>query len=107
VGVARPDVSVEEAFCDSSKGWGIYNGEIRHSSNSSGTKYGTAFKENDVIGVYLDMIEVSFYYLRRFFCLSVDVFMWIISKGQIREIDEYEMKEKKEIIHDLYLIFFY
>lgn len=59
IGVARPDASVEEAFCDSSKGWGIYNGELRHSSNSSGAKYGTSLRENDVIGVYLDMVEVN------------------------------------------------
>ena len=68
LGVARPDANLEEAFCDGSKGWAIYNGELRHSSNASGTKYGTAFKEGDVIGVYLDMIEVmilsSFAYLR-------------------------------------------
>jgi len=57
LGVARPDANLEEAFCDGSKGWALYNGELRHSSNSTGTKYGTPFKENDIIGVYLDMIE--------------------------------------------------
>jgi hypothetical protein len=36
----------------------MYNGELRHSSNSAGAKYGTTYKAGDIIGVYLDMIEV-------------------------------------------------
>ena len=45
------------------KGWGIYNGELRHNSNSTGPKYGSAITTNDVIGVALDMVDgtVSFY----------------------------------------------
>jgi hypothetical protein len=48
-----------KAFSDTDKGWAIYNGELRHNSNSSGAKYGQTYKQGDVIGVYLDMIEVS------------------------------------------------
>ena len=40
-------------------GWAIYNGELRHNSNSFGTKYGPKIEVGDVIGVLLDMIEVK------------------------------------------------
>ena len=59
VGIARPDASTEEAFCDSGKGWGLYNGELRHASNSSGIKYGMTLREKDVVGILLDTVEVS------------------------------------------------
>ena len=39
-------------------GWAIYNGELRHNSNSTGPKYGSAIAPGDVIGVMLDMVEV-------------------------------------------------
>ncbi len=42
------------------KGWGIYNGELRHNSNSSGAKYGGSFNSGDAIGVAVDMIEVIY-----------------------------------------------
>lgn len=29
-----------QAFSDNEEGWAIYNGEVRHNSNSSGKKYG-------------------------------------------------------------------
>ncbi len=48
-----------KAFCDSDQGWAIYNGEIRHGSNSNGSKYGRSVKPGDLIGVMLDTIEVS------------------------------------------------
>jgi hypothetical protein len=52
-----------QAFSDSVKGWGVYNGELRHNSNSTGPKYGTQLSSNDIIGVALDMVEgtMSFY----------------------------------------------
>jgi len=40
-------------------GWAIYNGELRHNSNSSGPKYGSTIQAGDVIGVLVDMAEVS------------------------------------------------
>ena len=30
----------KQAFSDNEEGWAIYNGELRHNSNSSGNKYG-------------------------------------------------------------------
>lgn len=52
-----------KAFSDTVKGWGIYNGELRHNSNSTGPKYGTSLNTGDLIGVGLDMIEgtLTFY----------------------------------------------
>lgn len=64
IGVCRPDVNLEGAFCDTVNGWGIYNGELRHNSNSTGAKYGTQLKEGDIIGVALDMVEGSMIYYR-------------------------------------------
>ena len=58
VGVCRPGpTNLEEAFCDTKKGWGIYNGETRHNSNSSGPKYGSQLQSGDILGVAVDMVE--------------------------------------------------
>ena len=64
IGVCRPDVGLEEAFCDTVKGYGIYNGELRHNSNSTGPKYGAQLKAGDTIGVALDMVEGTVTYYR-------------------------------------------
>jgi len=57
IGVSRGDVNVEEAFSDGPKGWAIYNGELRHNNNSTGSKYGSTYTSGDTIGVMLDTIE--------------------------------------------------
>ena len=54
----------DNAFCDTLSGWGIYNGELRHNSNSTGAKYGTQLKEGDIIGIALDMVEGTLVYYR-------------------------------------------
>ena len=59
IGVTRKDVNLESAFSDTSNGWAMYNGELRHASNSTGKKYGSQVKTGDTIGVMLDMQEVS------------------------------------------------
>lgn len=64
IGVCRPDVNLEGAFSDTVKGWGIYNGEVRHNSNSTGPKYGTQLKTGDILGVALDMVEGTLGYYR-------------------------------------------
>lgn len=69
--MCRPDVSLDGAFCDTLNGWGIYNGELRHNSNSTGAKYGTALKEGDIVGVGLDMVEGSMVYYRNGECWGV------------------------------------
>ena len=42
IGVTRSNINFEkQAFCDSSNGWGIYNGELRHGGfDIKGQKYG-------------------------------------------------------------------
>eukprot|EP00347_Sterkiella_histriomuscorum_P003770 403363015 len=57
IGVSRKDIQADQAFSDSQSGWAIYNGELRHNSNSSGPKYGSSVQAGDVIGVMLDMVE--------------------------------------------------
>ena len=59
IGISKCIESLEEAFCDTEKGWAIYNGELRHNSNSTGPKYGTAIKVDDTIGIMFDTIEVK------------------------------------------------
>ena len=49
---------VYQAFSDTESGWAIYNGELRHASNSTGTKYGCLLKNDDTVGVLFDTIEV-------------------------------------------------
>lgn len=48
-----------KAFCDTLDGWAIYNGEVRHGSNSSGAKYGRQLKVGDTVSIMVDMVEVS------------------------------------------------
>ena len=36
----------------------MYNGELRHNSNSTGIKYGAPIKTNDTVGIMFDSIEV-------------------------------------------------
>lgn len=58
IGVCRPTpLNLEEAFSDTIHGWGIYNGETRHNSNSAGPKYGTQIQAGDIIGIALDMVD--------------------------------------------------
>jgi hypothetical protein len=65
IGVCRPSpLNLEEAFCDTVHGWGIYNGETRHNSNSTGPKYGSALQAGDIVGVAVDMVEGTLEYFR-------------------------------------------
>lgn len=54
IGVSRNFISYDTAFCDTDEGWAMYNGEIRHGSNNSGTKYAQPVKAGDIVGVLLD-----------------------------------------------------
>lgn len=65
IGVCRPTpLNLEEAFCDTVNGWGIYNGETRHNSNSTGSKYGVQLQTGDILGVAVDMIDGTVIYYR-------------------------------------------
>lgn len=43
------------------QGWAFYNGEVRHGSNSSGSKFGKPLNEGDILGVLFDSEKVSSY----------------------------------------------
>ena len=67
VGVSRSTANINQvrelsksiqAFSDGPDGWAIYNGELRHKSNSTGAKYGKQIQAGDIVGVMLDMIDV-------------------------------------------------
>lgn len=64
IGVSRDSINFEEAFSDSLNGWAIYNGELRHNSNSKGQKYGSGISQGNTVGVALDMTEgtLSYFY---------------------------------------------
>ena len=58
IGIATRKCNVEVAFSDSEHGWAYYNsGYLRHKSGGDGPKYGESFKEGNVIGVYVDLID--------------------------------------------------
>ena len=60
IGVSKSKRNTEIAFSDTEDGWAYYsNGQLRHNSKGDGAKYGSIFWGKDVIGVYVDLIEVS------------------------------------------------
>lgn len=84
IGVARPEYeSLLEAFCDSSMGWAIYNGETRHNSNSTGKQYGCKLKAGDTVGVALDMEEGSLSYYCNGECWGVAFKDEELRKGEL------------------------
>jgi hypothetical protein len=84
VGVSTSNRIIEQAFCDSSDGFGFYSaGQLRNGSKTSGKKYGDSFKgtgKNDVIGVYLDLIDG-----RIFFSKNGEVFQEAFGNIEIVE----------------------
>jgi E3 ubiquitin-protein ligase NRDP1 len=54
------DINLNTSFSDYEAGYCFYGlGQLRHYSNSSGPSYGKKFKNNGVLGVYLDMNKGS------------------------------------------------
>ena len=84
IGVARKDIDPEVAFCDTEHGWGIYNGELRHASNTAGVKYGSGstMKTGDTIGVMLDMVEGKLSFMRNGEHLGVAFESEELTKGE-------------------------
>lgn len=59
IGVCSTRRNTDIAFSDTEEGWAYFSlGQLRHNSKGLGLKYGQRFKENDVVGVYVDLIEV-------------------------------------------------
>ena len=57
IGVSRGGQDTNKAFSDTSDGYAYFDGQIRHSSNGSGGKYGTKLKGKDTVGICLDQAE--------------------------------------------------
>ena len=65
------------------KGWGIYNGELRHNSNSTGPKYGQALNTGDLIGVALDMTKGTLSFYKNNVCWGVAFKDEELKKGEL------------------------
>jgi len=60
IGVSRTTKILDNAFSDTEDGWAYYSGgQLRHASKGEGPKYGESFQAEDVIGVYIDLKDVS------------------------------------------------
>ena len=61
IGISKTNEVVENAFCDSSDGYGLYSaGCLRNGSKTQGRKYAQSFrgtKDHDTIGVYVDTVD--------------------------------------------------
>ena len=66
IGVCKNKNVKENAFCDETDGYGYYSaGQLRNGSKTSGMKYGETYrgnKDQDVIGVYVDLIDGKLFY---------------------------------------------
>lgn len=59
LGVSKTRRNLDLAFSDTQDGWAYYsNGQLRHNSKGDGEKYGETFRGKDVIGVYVDLVDV-------------------------------------------------
>ena len=53
---------MDGAFSESKDGWAYYSGQggqLRHGSKTEGQSYGESYSTEDVIGVYVDLVQVS------------------------------------------------
>jgi len=61
IGISKNKRLTEIAFCDGLDGYAYYSaGQLRNGSKTSGKQYGESYKgtdKNDLIGVYVDLIE--------------------------------------------------
>lgn len=61
IGVSQTRNALDSAFSDTQDGWAYYSGgSLRHGSKAEGTKYGEAFQASDIIGTYIDLVDVIF-----------------------------------------------
>ena len=59
-GIAAPEAREKPnmAFCDDQHGFAYFStGQLRHASKGMGPAYGEKFKQDDIIGVYVDLVE--------------------------------------------------
>ena len=61
IGIAEESARehTNQAFSDTKQGYAYFsNGQLRHGSKGQGPTYGEPYKEDDVIGCYVDLIDV-------------------------------------------------
>ena len=59
IGISLSRSVLDAAFSDTEDGWAYYSGgSLRHGSKGEGPEYGEAFQAHDIIGVYVDLVEV-------------------------------------------------
>ena len=64
IGVSTTREVLDAGFSDGPMGWAYYsNGSLRHDSKLQGPQYGESFTAEDVIGTFVDLVEVSIYSL--------------------------------------------
>jgi len=55
--------SPNSAFCDTDQGFAYFSsGQLRHDSKGSGIPYGEKFKQDDTIGVYVDLVGGALFF---------------------------------------------
>jgi hypothetical protein len=60
IGVSTSREVLDAAFSDYCEGWAYYsNGSLRNGSKTEGSQYGESFTTDDIIGTFVDLVEVS------------------------------------------------
>jgi len=60
IGVSTNRLVLDAAFSDTSEGFAFYsNGSLRNGSKGEGPQYGESFTTHDVIGTFVDLVDVS------------------------------------------------
>ena len=68
--------ATDQAFSDTADGYAYFsNGQLRHNSKGQGPLYGEPYKEEDVIGCYVDLIDVSLSFRKLIILLEHLVFL--------------------------------
>eukprot|EP00347_Sterkiella_histriomuscorum_P015271 403357661 len=63
IGIAGRKCEINLAFSDGKEGWAYYSGGfLRHNSGGDGPKYGVAYSDNSIVGVYVDLIEGKLFF---------------------------------------------
>ena len=58
IATAKAKENPNSAFCDTEAGYGYFStGSLRHASKGTGFPYGEKYKQDDVIGVYVDLVD--------------------------------------------------
>ena len=63
IATGKAKESPNQAFCDTDQGFAYFStGQLRHNSKGTGIAYGEKFKQDDTIGVYVDLVDGVLFY---------------------------------------------